>query len=498
MYRSGVTGGDEPFKSRVLSNFGPDPARPELVREFRNRVREIRDLLWNEDEAFRLIDEYALRLRGAASSTLLDADRAQWDFNPLMTNTALVNLDKAGQGRFYTFPGEPGVPRRFEGAVQLMKNYILYRATNASFSLDTLAEESGIPSSPVITEAGPPVHPLNRLEFGIEPYRGAGSFRSVQWRVAEISRPGHPATMMFEPMHYEIEAVWQSAEILSLGSRFEIPGDALRVGHLYRVRARFKDEAGRASHWSTPVEFTAGEPEGSADLVRDLELTEVMYNPPPDGFEFLELHNRSSTGTLSLDGVAFTDGIDFVFPAGSRLGPGGYAVLIRSSDVTGFRRWHGLADSVPVYGPYSGGLDNGGDRLVLQTAAGGAEILHLTYDDAAPWPSAADGQGFSLVPRTGGALSLDDPQHWRASAMPKGSPGQTDPEPVPRAVSYAVSAAGLEVEFITVSAMPWSLETSETLGSWRHVSDHLGSATITVPITDDASVRFFRAVPRTP
>lgn len=498
MYRSGVTGGDEPFKSRVLSNFGPNPARPDLVREFRNRVREIRDLLWNEDEAFRLIDEYALRLKGAASSTLLDADRAQWDFNPLMTNTALVNLDKAGQGRFYQFPGEPGVPRRFEGAVQLMKNYVLYRATNASFSLDTMADEPGIPSAPVVTDAGPSGHPLNRLGFGIEPYQGEGSFRSVQWRVAEISRPGHPATTSLEPMHYEMEAVWQSPEIVELGSRFQIPGDTLRVGHLYRVRARFMDKAGRASHWSNPVEFTAGEPEGSADLVRDLELTEVMYNPSPEGFEFVELHNRSSTGTLALEGVAFTSGIDFVFPAGSRLGPGGYALLIRSSDVTGFRRWHGLADSVPVYGPYSGGLDNGGDHLVLQTAAGGAEILHVTYQDTAPWPTGADGQGFSLVPRIGGPPSLDDPLHWRASTELKGSPGQPDPEPVPRAMSYSVSAAGLEIEFVTRPAVPWSLEFSDTLGRWRHISDHSGSAKVSVPIPEDTGVRFVRAVPRVP
>ena len=497
MYRGGVTGGDEPFKSRVLSNFGPDPARPALVREFRNRVREIRDLLWNEDEAFRLIDEHALRLRGTASSTLLDADRAQWDFNPLMTNTGLVNLDKAGQGRFYAFPGEPGGPRRFEGAVQLMKNYVLYRATNASFSLDTLADDAGIPSTPVVTDAGAPAHPLNRLEFGIEPYRGTGSFRSVQWRVAEISRPGHPATTSQEPMHYEMEAVWQSPEIPVLGSRFQIPGDTLRVGHLYRVRARFMDGDGRASHWSSPVEFTAGEPEGSADLVQDLELTEVMYNPPLDGFEFLELHNRNRTGTLSLEGVAFTAGIDFVFPSGSRLGPDGYALLIRSADVAGFRRWHGLTEEVPVYGPYSGGLDNGGERMVLRSAPGGAEILNLTYQDTTPWPTAADGQGYSLVPRTGGPPSLDDPLHWRASTAIHGSPGRPDPDPVPRANAYSVSAVGLEIEFLAASTVSWSLELSEALGSWRHVSDHLGTARITVPLAEDTAVLFVRAVPRT-
>ncbi|MBL9175053.1 MAG: lamin tail domain-containing protein [Verrucomicrobiales bacterium] len=498
MYRSGVTGGDEPFKSRVLSNFGSTPARPDLAREFRNRVREIRDLLWNGDEAFRLIDEYALRLKGTAATTLLDADRAQWDYNPVMTNTSLVNLDKAGQGRFYTFPGEPGVPRSFEGAVQLMKNYVLYRATNGGFSLDTLAEEPGIPSTPMITDAGPTSHPLNRLDLGIGPYQGESPFQSVQWRVAEISRPGHPATGTREPMHYEIESVWQSPRLPSLDTRFRIPGDVLRVGHLYRARARFMDAAGRSSHWSNPVEFTVGEPEGSADLVRDLALTEVMYNPPPGGFEFVELHNRSGTGTLALEGVAFTDGIDFVFPSGSRLGPGGYAVLIRSSDVAGFRVWHGLDDGVPVYGPYSGALDNGGERLAIQTAVGGAEILELNYRDSAPWPIAADGAGYSLVPRTGGPARLDDPSHWRASTALGGSPGRSDPESVPRARAYSISEDGLEIVFDGEPALTWSLEISEGLDSWRHASDHMGPATITVPIGEDSPTRFFRAVPRVP
>ena len=105
-----------------------------------------------------------------------------------------------------------------------MKNYVLYRATNASFSLDTMADEPGIPSAPVVTD-GPSGHPLNRLGFGIEPYQGEGSFRSVQWRVAEISRPGHPATTSLEPMHYEMEAVWQSPEIVELGSDSRFRGD---------------------------------------------------------------------------------------------------------------------------------------------------------------------------------------------------------------------------------------------------------------------------------
>src|SRR6185436_397717 len=52
--------------------------RPVFDTEFRNRVREIRDLLWNSDQAFKVIDEYARLLRGTNSGvTILDADRFQ-------------------------------------------------------------------------------------------------------------------------------------------------------------------------------------------------------------------------------------------------------------------------------------------------------------------------------------------------------------------------------------------------------------------------------------
>ena len=56
--------------------------------EFRNRVREVRDLLWNSDQAFTLIDEYAALLRGPTNApTILDADRSMWDYNPKMIST---------------------------------------------------------------------------------------------------------------------------------------------------------------------------------------------------------------------------------------------------------------------------------------------------------------------------------------------------------------------------------------------------------------------------
>ncbi|MBN8249893.1 MAG: CotH kinase family protein, partial [Verrucomicrobia bacterium] len=496
MYRSGRTGGDEPFKSRVLSNFSREPLRPAIAREFRNRVREVRDLLWNTDEAHRLIDEYALRLRGTASWSLVDADRAQWDYNPVMTNTALVLLEKSGQGRFYRFPGGLGVTRTFAGGPQLMKNYVRYRATNSSFSLDTLSAEADLPATPRIRHEGPQGFPVNRLTFRAESYQGAAPHRSTRWRVAEVSRTGHPGWDPATPMAYEIQSVWETPELVPPGDEVQVPPQSLRVGRLYRVRVRHTDAEGRTSHWSDPVEFTAGDPEGAGVLTRDLRLTEIMYNPPPEGFEFLELHHAHVADPLVLDGASFTEGISYTFPSNSVLAAGGYALLIRTTDVAAFREWHGLAADQPVFGPFEGSLDNGGETLVLRTTPGGSEVFRVTYGDDPPWPVEADGDGFSLVPRWGGPQDLSDPAHWRASFALRGSPGRSDPEPVPQVLGYSRTAAGLEVRFTVAPEVSWTAETGSLTGDWAEQGAYRGPATVVLPIPEAGGSLFIRAVVR--
>ena len=96
-----------------------------------------------------------------------------------------------------------------------------------------------------------------------------------------------------------------------------IASSAVKVGHAYRVRVRMKDNTGRWSNWSQPIQFVVGLPDNDAALVDNLRLTELMHHPPGGSeFEFIELHNLSSSLTLDLDGVSFT-----VNP-GERTGPG--------------------------------------------------------------------------------------------------------------------------------------------------------------------------------
>ena len=174
-----------------------------------------------------------------------------------------------------------------------------------------------------------------------------------------------------------------------------------------------------------------------------LRITEIMYNPADptpdeaiagftnnDDFEFFELMNISQgpgATTLNLDGVAFTDGIDFTFGALS-LEPGQRIVVARDTDA--FRTRYG-STVVPV-GEYDGGLANGGEAIELQDSDGGT-ILRFEYVDRDPWPERADGVGGSLVLVDAAGTPADQYgkyYRWRGSTEFGGSPGTAGEGPL--------------------------------------------------------------------
>jgi hypothetical protein len=438
MYHAGVSGGNEPFKSRALGGFSSTPAYPALALEFRNRVREIRDLLFNTDQAFQVIDETAALIRGTTNQpSIIDADRAQWDYNPVMTNSGIVKVTKVGQGRFYQRP-EP-VSKDFGGCIQLMKNYVVYRATSAALAsgvsgLDGLAADI-IPTTPTLSYIGYPNYPLNRLSFRSSTYSSANPFAAMKWRIGEITDTNAPGFDLTQPRPYEITAAWESSELTSFNSDITIPARAIKIGHAYRVRVKMKGTNDRWSHWSAPLQFVATEPDNAAALVDNMRISELIYNPPGGSeFEFVELHNLSTNLTLELGGVNFTAGVDFTFPPGTTMAPNSYQLAVKAADFVAFRTHYGLTTNVPLAGPYSGSLANGGEKLELKTGAGGMKIFSFDFGNGRGWPVAASGAGHSLVPldraingQASGALDYSG--NWRASAFIGGSPGSADPAP---------------------------------------------------------------------
>ncbi len=185
------------------------------------------------------------------------------------------------------------------------------------------------------------------------------------------------------------------------------------------VRARVLS----GGQWSALVEASFYPPQ---DLSR-LALTEIMYHAPNvgstngDEFDFIELKNVG-TNTLNLSGLSFTAGVSFIFTNGTMLAPGQFFLLARNAAAFGAKY-----PGVPLNGLFTGKLDNGGEALTLSHPLG-ATIFSVTYDDEAPWPVAADGFGFSLVPLNPGLTQApDEGAKWRASSQPGGSPGADDP-----------------------------------------------------------------------
>lgn len=62
---------------------------------------------------------------------------------------------------------------------------------------------------------------------------------------------------------YELEPVWESAESAVFNAALRLPINLTKVGATYRLRVRLKDNAGRFSRWSEPIQFTATLPVGA-------------------------------------------------------------------------------------------------------------------------------------------------------------------------------------------------------------------------------------------
>lgn len=161
-------------------------------------------------------------------------------------------------------------------------------------------------------------------------------------------------------------------------------------------------------------------------VAENLRISEIMYHPaelggPNDAeTEYIELLNTGDE-TINLNFVAFTDGVDFTFDS-LTLAPGEYTLIVR--DIDAFEDKYG--QGLPVAGQYEGSLDNGGEHLELQDAAGQV-ILSFTYDD--DWYDVTDGSDYSLtvidpVNTLPASWALD--LAWRPSIDAGGSPGFGD------------------------------------------------------------------------
>jgi hypothetical protein len=165
--------------------------------------------------------------------------------------------------------------------------------------------------------------------------------------------------------------------------------------------------------------------------VGPLVINEINYHPPVGGDEFIELKSITN-GALPLYNTAFLsntwrlNGVGFDFPTNVQVAPNGLLLLVGTDPAT-FRAKYGVPANVPIFGPYSGKLQGGGESIAIQrpdnpdwdtnTASFYVPYIDVDvvrYNDKSPWPTNADGLGASLE-RLNAAAYGNDPLNWRAS-----------------------------------------------------------------------------------
>jgi hypothetical protein len=206
-----------------------------------------------------------------------------------------------------------------------------------------------------------------------------------------------------------------------------------------------------------------GEANG-APLVGPVVFSEVMYNPLT-GDEFIELYNRTGLVVPLYDPAhpentwRFTEGVGFTFPAGASLAANGYGLVV-GIDPAAFRAAYNVPAQIPIWGPYTGLLDDGGESLELarpgdpEVGTGFVPYIRaerLTWDDVVPWPTRPDGLG-SALQRTIMSAYGNDPAAWEASTT-GGTPGAVNMgmDLTPPTAPLGVSAAALTTTSIRIS-----------------------------------------------
>lgn len=188
-------------------------------------------------------------------------------------------------------------------------------------------------------------------------------------------------------------------------------------------------------------------------LVGPIIINQFMYNPGTFGTntpaveEFIELRNLSNGVAPLYDPAAPTNrwqlanALTFTFPPNTTIPANGRLVVVPFNPATDtsalamFQARYGSGAS--LVGPFSGALNNAGETIELwrpdapQTGDEAGFVPQLlvervTYSDLAPWPTNADGFGYSLQ-RVVAANYANDPANWAAALPNLGTPPAIPP-----------------------------------------------------------------------
>jgi hypothetical protein len=205
---------------------------------------------------------------------------------------------------------------------------------------------------------------------------------------------------------------------VNIGSMFSLNTVNLNINASTRIKARVLSDG----QWSAlqQVSFINQNEDYS-----NLRITELNYHPPDfisgtdttegQDLEFLEFKNTGNN-SINLGGLVLDSAIHYTFPERNLLPPKQFYVI--ASKPKKFFSYYGMLPS----GNFQGNFSNTGEEVLLSDPKG-SEIMDFTYDDSSPWPSEADGQGFSLSSSAiNPSGSPGDYSYWTLSVVKDGTP----------------------------------------------------------------------------
>jgi pimeloyl-ACP methyl ester carboxylesterase len=222
---------------------------PAIQLEYRNRAREVLDLFAADAsdrpaQVGQLVADLGGALTPAGFRTdWARLDEAMWNRHPRMNQKGSYFVNPATATHFGGPWKRTLATNDFAGFRKYLvdfctdsrptKTYAPNDGDHRGYGWGYLAHEAKddkIPATPAVERKG-----------GYT-FEASAAGPAVEWRVGRVGRPGW----------YELADHWRKE-----GTRtVEIPADVFQEPGEYRVRARWRDAAGRCGHWSPPVAVT--------------------------------------------------------------------------------------------------------------------------------------------------------------------------------------------------------------------------------------------------
>jgi hypothetical protein len=226
-----------------------------------------------------------------------------------------------------------------------------------------------------------------------------------------------------------------------------------------------------------------------------LLITEIHYNPSDaqgNNSAFIELMNRGEL-PCDLSGAGFTQGVSFTFPPGTIVSAGERIILAAQSGLfTNF--------GVRVFDYDGTGRPVSGEPIWLR-GSDGREIDYVPYGVSAPWPSAPDNNGPTLM-LIRPDLDNEQPENWAVSDADAGTPGGANFTST-TCTNIFYNGSHIFMDWMgTVDGAHYLLEWTPELVSpaWQPMVEetNAGSEHLSLSITNNSAAGFYRLQRRFP